>query len=232
MIATAILLPAAAQPPTRDAATLYAASCSNCHDDGDPRAPGREALHGRSPQAIVAALTSGSMRYQGLSLSGAERRAIAEFLTGRRMRGTVAGAIAGRCAGPSRFTDPIASPGWNGWGATIENTHFQPASQAGLTIDGVPRLELKWAFGFPDTTSAWAQPTVAGGRLFIGSQNGTVYSLDAVSGCTVWTFTAAAGVRASVVIGPRIRANRTAVYPAYVSDQQGFVYALNAATAR
>src|SRR5207249_1524991 len=118
----------------------------------------------------------------------------------------------------SRFSDPFGGPAWNGWGASLENTHFQPAAQAGLTIDGVPRLQLKWAFGFPDTTSAWAQPTVAGARLFVGSQNGSVYSLDAVSGCIDWTFTAEAGVRASVVIGPRIRVDRTSLYPAYVSD--------------
>ena len=28
----------------------------------------------------------------------------------------------------------------------------------------MPKLSLKWAFGFPDATSAWSQPTVAGGR--------------------------------------------------------------------
>src|SRR5213596_1096832 len=106
---------------------------------------------------------------------------------------------------PSQLADVPIRPAWNGWGVTPANTHFQPAAQAGLTIDRVPRLVLKWAFGFPDTTSAWAQPTLAGGRLFVGSQNGIVYSLDAASGCIAWTFAAEAGVRASVVIGPGIR---------------------------
>ena len=44
-------------------------------------------------------------------------------------------------------------------------------------------------------TSARAQPTVAGGRVFVGSQGGTVYALDAKTGCTIWTFQAKAGVR-------------------------------------
>ena len=88
------------------------------------------------------------------------------------------GAATARCASPPPLRDPSRGASWNGWGPTLENTHFQPAAQAGLTAEQVPRLELKWAFGFPDTTSAWAQPTVAGGRLFVGSQNGTVYSLD------------------------------------------------------
>ena len=72
----------------------------------------------------------------------------------------------------------------------------------------MPRLSLKWAFGFPDATSAWSQPTVAGGRLFVGSQNGTVYALDAKSGCIIWTFTAKSGVRNALVFGGATAAGR------------------------
>jgi polyvinyl alcohol dehydrogenase (cytochrome) len=82
---------------------------------------------------------------------------------------------------------------------------------------------LKWAFGFPDTTSAWGQPSIVGGRLFVGSQNGTVYALDPNSGCVIWTFTAQGGVRASISVGGG---------RAYFSDQKGFAYALDTATGR
>src|SRR5205807_5315877 len=99
------------------------------------------------------------------------------------------------CGKRTPFGDPFIAPFWNGWGASLENTHFQPAEHARLAAADVPKLRLKWAFGFPDTASAWAQPTIAGGRLFIGSQSGIVYSLDAASGCIAWTFTARAGVR-------------------------------------
>jgi polyvinyl alcohol dehydrogenase (cytochrome) len=210
---------------------LFERSCSGCHNGDDPRAPTVDALRGRSPQAIVDALTAGSMRYQGLALSGDERRAIAEYLSGRKLRGTVAGVTSGTCATRPALSDPATAPLWNGWGASLENTHVQSASQAGLTAEQVPHLRLKWAFGFPDTTSAWAQPTVAGGRLFVGSQNGTVYALDAARGCVVWTFTAHGAVRASISIGRR-PGGRQARYGAYFSDQQGFAYALDAATGR
>jgi mono/diheme cytochrome c family protein len=73
-------------PPPVDGRALFDHACRSCHNGEDPRAPAVEALAGRSPQAIVDALTSGSMRYQGLALSGAERRAFAEFLTGRPLR--------------------------------------------------------------------------------------------------------------------------------------------------
>jgi polyvinyl alcohol dehydrogenase (cytochrome) len=182
------------------------------------------------------------MKYQGLALSGDERRAIAEWLTGRKLRAPLTGNTIGNCARRPPPADPQTGPLWNGWGRSIDNTHFQPADQAQLTAVQVPNLQLKWAFGFPDATSAWAQPTIAGGRLYIGSQNGTVYSLDAASGCVVWTFAAQGGVRASISIGPRLRSRLrssesrssfgVAGTVAYFSDQKGFVYAVDAATGR
>jgi polyvinyl alcohol dehydrogenase (cytochrome) len=96
-------------------------------------------------------------------------------------------------------------------------------------------LKLMWAFGFPDASASWAQPTIAGGRLFIGSQNGTVYSLDAKTGCIAWTFAAHGGVRAAISVGaldPRLDERRRARYAAYVADQAGYVYALDAASGR
>jgi polyvinyl alcohol dehydrogenase (cytochrome) len=57
---------------------------------------------------------------------------------------------------------------------------------AQLAADDVPRLKLKWAFGFPGADRAVAQPTIMGGRIFVGSLPGKVYSLDAKSGCTYW----------------------------------------------
>ena len=74
---------------------------------------------------------------------------------------------------------------------------------ARLAPSDVARLKLKWAFGFRGATRSVAQPTIFGGRVFVGSQNGKVYSLDAKSGCTYWQFDAGKPVRSAVVIGPR-----------------------------
>ena len=57
---------------------------------------------------------------------------------------------------------------------------------AQLAAQDVPRLKLKWTFGFPGASCALAQPTAMDGRIFIGSQSGKVYSLDASTGCTYW----------------------------------------------
>ena len=93
----------------------------------------------------------------------------------------------------------IAATDWVGWGNGVQNSRYQP--KPGLAAADVPKLKLKWAFGFPNETISNAQPTVAGGRIFIGSARGNVYSLDAATGCVYWTYNAGSSVRNSVTVG-------------------------------
>lgn len=115
-------------------------------------------------------------------------------------------------------------PMWNGW-ADAANTRFQSAKAAGLNAANTPKLKLKWAFGFPGVTNAEGTPAIFGGRVFVGDANGVIYSLDARTGCTYWTATVAAAVRASPVVdnGGRF---------VYIGDLKGNVYALDAASGR
>jgi polyvinyl alcohol dehydrogenase (cytochrome) len=217
--------PSPTQPP--DGAAIFAARCASCHD-GDPgsRAPVVESLKERSPESIIDALTGGAMRYQGLALSGAERRAVAEHITGKVVNAAKSvDPNIGMCAKPTPLgANPVMH--WNGWSPTLENTHAVDAKVAGLTAADLPKLTLKWAFGFREATSSWSQPTIVGDRLFVGSQNGSVYALDRKSGCTIWRFEARGGVRGSIVIGRG--SARTGRLAAYFSDQVGYVYALDA----
>ena len=216
----------AAQSP--DGGAVFARECASCHTGApDNRAPSPDVLRRRSPEAILSALTAGGMRPQGGRLTGAERRAVAEYLTGRTLGGDVTGASVGRCSVVPPLVVSSAEASWTGWSPTNANTRFQSTTQAGLTEKDVPHLTLKWAFGFPDATSAWSQPTVAGGRLFVGSQNGTVYALDAKTGCILWTFTAKSGVRNAPAFGPR---SGSRGYAIYFGDTGANVYALDAAT--
>ena len=160
--------PTSAQSP--DGGALFARNCTICHTSSpDARAPSVESLRGLAPEAVIYALTGGSMRYQGLSLSGPERVVIAEYLTGRKPETAAKTSTMPRCRAAARFR-PSNDSMWNGWGPTVENTHFQSTQQAGLRADQVPRLTLKWAFGLPDVTSAWGQVTIAGGRLFVAAR--------------------------------------------------------------
>jgi len=109
------------------------------------------------------------------------------------------------------------------------NRRFQSTAMAGLSPADVPRLKLKWAFGFAGATVAFSQPTIVHGTVFVGSEDGRVFSLDASSGCTKWSFQAGAGVRTAVVVGPNV-SEGLANYAVYFGDQHGSVYALDAAS--
>ena len=75
---------------------------------------------------------------------------------------------------------------------------YQP--EPAIRASDVSKLALKWAFGFQGSAVA-GQPTVVDGRLFVASSAGRIYSLDARTGCTYWTFDAPAGTRTAISIG-------------------------------
>jgi polyvinyl alcohol dehydrogenase (cytochrome) len=228
--AVPVLAAAQARP---DGGEVYRRHCAGCHDGSMPRMPTRDGLRDLTPEHVETALSSFTMRRQGAVLSPAERRAVAEFVTGRPAGSYRAplDAIPRRayCAAPpARPIDPQSGPAWNGWGADVRNTRFQPAASAGLAPPDVARLKLKWAFGFPGVSAAGSQATVVGDRLFVGSRNGLVYSLDARTGCLLWAFEADAGVRSSPVVG----AAGGGAPSVFFGDAHGQVYALDASTGK
>lgn len=216
-----------------DGARLYAQHCASCHETRDAaRIPSPAALAAMPPAKIVSALDAGGvMALQGQALSAPEKRAVAAHLT--RTNGTpaaeAADPTAGVCSSRPAFTDLTSRPMWNGWGNDVANTRFQDAGAAGLTAAQVPQLVLKWAFGFEGATAASGQPAVAGGRVFVGNVNGTVYSLDLRTGCTYWTFTAEAGVRTAPSIA-RVTADGVTRILVMVGDLRANVYGLDATT--
>src|SRR4029077_12466600 len=113
---------------------------------------------------------------------------------------------------------------WNSWGASITNARFNSGTSAGLTAEDVPRLKLKWAFGYPGATSGGTQPVVVGGRLYVGTAEGDVFALDAKTGCIYWNFEADAGVRSPINIGKAASGKLTA----YFGDQSANMYAVDA----
>ena len=136
-----------------------------------------------------------------------------------------AAAMSNRCA--AKPFDGASGPMWNGWGRDLNNSRYQP--DPGFTADQISRMKLTWAFGFPNAVSAWGQPTVVGGRVFLGVDTGHVYAVDAVSGCVYWSHKAQAGVRSAVSIG-RITAAGATRYAAYFGDLAANVYAVDAET--
>jgi polyvinyl alcohol dehydrogenase (cytochrome) len=206
-------------------ATLYQEKCSGCHDRPNERTPSRQRLAERSSDEVMIALDRGSMKEQGAALSDADRRAVALFLTGKTPT-TIAPASAqdGRCTDETPID--AAVPQWNGWGRDVENTRYQP--EPGLAREDVPRLKLKWAFGYPGSLT-YGQPTIFGNRLFVSSATGRVAALNARTGCLYWSAELGGIVRTAAVIAPLPGASPER-FAVFFGDDQAVMHALDAAT--
>ncbi len=213
---------------------LFSDYCAICHADDAvalSRAPDLAALQQLTPETILDVMTNGTMAVNAQSLSTDQRQVLAEFLAGRPFgSATSEDVVTLRNPCPSTpIGNPLQGPMWNGWGVDLGNSRLQPAEVAGLTAADVPRLTLKWAFGFPNASSPAAQPTVAGGRIYIGSDAGVVYALDAETGCEHWGFEAQAEVRTAASIGP-VNGPGSGRYAVYFGDLGANVYAVDAET--
>ena len=119
-----------------------------------------------------------------------EREAVAGYL-GQARRASPARAPQAFCRDRTRHAGRPAPRRSGTDGVRRATTRgSSPAALAGLTAEQVPRLKLKWAFGFDGDMSAFAQPTVIGGQVFVGSAGGVVHALRADTGCLQWMFQA------------------------------------------
>ena len=188
------------------------------------RAPSPAALRALTPEAVYEAITNGSMKGKAAGLNDSQRIALAEALTEQRL-GVMKIADAKAMTNPCIDNPPLAvrTTVESGSGFDLANTRFRPAGAAGIPGDQVVNLKLKWAFGFPGTSQMIGQPTVADGRLFVGSESGYVYGLNASTGCIYWSFRAAGSVRTAPVFGAAGGRARL-----WFGDLKGNVYAIDA----
>jgi polyvinyl alcohol dehydrogenase (cytochrome) len=222
---------AATQPATVNGQAVFDRSCATCHVENSS-APAPAVLRQLSPEAIVNALINGKMTVQGAALSDAEKAAVAQFLTGRAPASPVANNMnpnLGKCTTNTPMSDPTKGPSWSGWGAGITNTRY--AANAGLTASDVPKLKLKWAFGYHDVAAARGQPAVAGGRVFAANENSEVVALDMKTGCSYWTYKARAGIRSALSVAP-YRAASARGNAVFFGDSKANIYAVDANTGK
>jgi polyvinyl alcohol dehydrogenase (cytochrome) len=203
--------------------TIYMTRCARCHEAGGPPYLNHYVLKAATSEYVVYMLSAGTMHEQGTDLTRQQKIEVAEYLTGKKFGAEPTATPPANQCSPAPSAN-FSGPAWTGWGASLENTRFQSAAGAGLRASEVPHLKLKWAFGIPGGFTSYAQPTVAGGRVFVGGPLGGVYSLDAATGCAYWAYHAKAGVRTAITVGPHGRA--------YFGDLRANVYAVNATTGR
>ncbi len=227
--------PSAANDPVHPQGTnlgiyAFSARCASCHDSHKAGVPDRYELNRFTAEDIFKSVTDGSMKQYAQDLTDIQKRVMAVYVAGRPFGSSPAG-DAGNMANRCKATVPKAASregDWNGWGISLDNARFQQTTS--ITAENVAKLKLKWAFGFPNGNSAYAQPTVVHGRIFVGADTGYVYALDADSGCIYWSFRANAGVRTAVSVGDGKESRAKQV--AYFGDIKGNVYAVDAGTGR
>ena len=215
---------------------IFQQKCLTCH--GNPafdKAPPPAALYQYTPERIYDSLTHGVMAsVVGNQLTDAEKKAVSETISGQRIGAAGSGdadKMPNRCTSNPPLELQKKRSAWNGWGADVQNSRFQTAAAAGLTAADIPRLKLRWAFGLPNSTSAYAQPSMMFGRVFVGSDTGYIYSLDARTGCVHWSFNAGKSVRTAMTIG-RVKSHGATRYAVFFGDRHANVYAVDAQTGK
>ena len=198
LLLIAPLIACAADDPY--AANLFKTNCASCHASAaqaGARIPQMDVLKTLSPVTILRTLETGVMKAQAAKLSTNERQALANYLGSTTITERRREELANPCpAGPAWKN----GPNWSSWAPGLNNTRFQSAADAGLTAADVPKLTPKWVFAFPDTSVLRSQPAVYRGRIFAGAQDGTVYALDAATGCVHWSTTVHAEVRSGLTV--------------------------------
>jgi polyvinyl alcohol dehydrogenase (cytochrome) len=229
VIAALTAVPASVHAQDGEGATLFRTYCAICHEGpgANPQAPSLEVMKRMTAEQVLESLERGVMRARAAERSRAQRRTLAEHVSGKSLGAGSGGPMpksAFCSATPALPAATLAAPVWNGWGHGITNARFQSAEAAGLKAADLPRLTLKWAFGFPGATSAGTQPVVAGGRVYAATAEGQVYVLDAKTGCVHWTLEVEAAIRSAITLDQRSNGQLVA----YFGDQAANVYAVDA----
>jgi polyvinyl alcohol dehydrogenase (cytochrome) len=208
-----------------DGKAVYEKRCSMCHDQQSDRIPNVSVLKLMPATRILRALDFGAMMNIASPMNRGERQAVANYIgTQEKDPGPKPEAF---CANRTVTVADNAKFVWNGWSPSSDNARFEPAAVAGIGVNDVKNLKLKWAFGFEGDVTAFAPPTVIGDQIFVGSAAGSIYALKASTGCIQWVYQATGPVRSAVLVVPNGK-----THIALFGDQTGWFYGIQAETGK
>ncbi|HWC64191.1 MAG TPA: PQQ-binding-like beta-propeller repeat protein, partial [Rhizomicrobium sp.] len=203
---------------------FFRANCGACHEPAVNGAESRAGMAKYSPEEVYDKLMTGSMWQYAANMNQAQVFGVVRYITGKSPVPDFAVAHKpdpNMCAGDTPLQPN--GPMWNGWSVDVTNNRYQP--NPGFTKADVPKLKLKWAFSIPGTKNP--QPTIFGDRVYTGSMDGFIYSLDARTGCVHWrVFARNSPVRAAMTVGKN--ASAPSGYALYSGDDRQFMHAYDA----
>jgi polyvinyl alcohol dehydrogenase (cytochrome) len=214
-------------PENKRGAEIFNTVCAACHANPTSRAPSPVMLSLMSPNGIVRTLKVGVMRAQGEALSDSDKTDVAEYLTKRKLADGSDHLAPPVCKGRAAQFAFDRPPPFPGWGLTLTNTRDIPAATAGINRENLGKLHLKWAVGFSGAIRIRSEPMVAGGAVYVGSQDGVLYALDLETGCARWQFQAPSEIRTPIIVSSWAAGDRSARPYVYFGDE-GDIYAVDA----
>lgn len=217
-------------PPHATSAEIYQLRCAACHDKPTARIPPRAQIVKRSTEEVVLTMTTGTMKQWAEGLTPVQITGVAVYLTGKPLaQAATASASTDNLCKESAPPLTLNEPQWNGWGRDLDNSRYQP--KPGISAADVPRLKVKWAWRHPGSM-ATGQPTIIGQRLFVTTEAGQLFSLNALTGCTYWSIKAGkagAALRSAISVGA-LPDDGKARFAIYFGDLKGNMHSVDADT--
>lgn len=207
-------------PP--DPAALYAEHCIACHGRA-AFSPALDGMSNMTAEEIHKELWFGVMAQFANGMDDAERWAVSKWIADQKPEKDTRDSGVSLCTSAKALK---ADPARDWPGLSKDNRFSRNVENAGLTQERVRNMSVRWAVAFPQVHAfkgAGNPISVVGDRLFVGSLNQWVYSLDVDSGCAHWTFRAEWRVRSNVAVSDGV---------AIFGDLGANVYALDAETGR
>jgi polyvinyl alcohol dehydrogenase (cytochrome) len=175
LIGIVLLLNAAFVAPSalsaQDGERLYKSNCASCHDGGLERAPLLSTLRLYFPERILEAIERGSMISMANRASTEDRRAIAEYVSGKKFSEALVTTppLNAMCPVDVKEAVPLngglTGPIWSGWGKDTNNARFQ-AGEPDHSNDA--QVETEWVSAFQGHFGKSQSPR--NGCIFAGAE--------------------------------------------------------------
>ena len=211
---------------------VYHGLCAQCHEGQAQKAPSKTFLEMMTPEAIYGALTEGAMRTVAAELSDADRKAVAEYISGEKF-GAPPLPDAPRCTGSAtsnfKLDEAAAYPAARVDEGTCRTLH--PSGSCGPSRRGCVASKAQVGLRLSGRTTRSISADLCDGRTVRRKpKRGSPTTSTPTSGCIRWSFLTNVEVRTPVVLSGW-KAGDTSITPvAFFGDLIGRVYAVDATT--